>query len=88
MGGSLGANAAGDFTRAISLAVMCGNDVDCTGATAGSIMGLALGAATLPERWYRPFHDRVSTFVRGFEQGEISDYARRTAAVARRLRQD
>lgn len=77
--------AAGDFARAISLAVMSGNDVDCTGATAGSIMGLALGAAALPAKWYRPFHDRISTFVRGFEKGEISDYARRTAAVARRI---
>ncbi len=78
--------ASGDFARAISLAVMCGNDVDCTGATTGSVMGLALGAAALPERWYRPFHDRISTFVRGFEEGRISDYARRTAAVVRRIR--
>ena len=76
---------AGDFARAISLVVMSGNDVDCTGATTGSIMGAALGASALPPRWYRPFQDRIRTFVRGFEEGRISDYALRTADVARRI---
>jgi len=76
---------AGDFARAISLVVMSGNDVDCTGATTGSIMGAALGASALPPRWYRPFHDRIRTFVCGFEAGRISDYALRTADVARRI---
>lgn len=39
-----------DFERSITLAVNCGMDTDCTGATCGSILGLLLGADGLSEK--------------------------------------
>ena len=40
-----------DFTRTITTAVMCGTDTDCNSATAGSIVGAAIGYDALPQRW-------------------------------------
>ncbi len=43
----------GDFGKTICLAVNCGLDTDCTGATAGSIMGI-LTPDGIGERWLAP----------------------------------
>lgn len=43
----------GDFGRTICTAVNFGQDADCTGATAGAIMGL-INPAGIPERWLAP----------------------------------
>ena len=51
----------GDFGRSICLAVNCGDDTDCTGATAGSVMGILLGAEGIPEEWKKPVGDRILT---------------------------
>lgn len=72
----------GDFTRTIAIAVMSGLDTDCNGATAGSAIGLILGAGGIPPHWTAPFQDLLHTYVRGFERLSISDLARRTARLA------
>lgn len=74
-----------DYEKTITTAVMSGMDVDCNGATAGSICGAALGYDRLPQRWIAPLHDTVKTVVAGFGQGTISDLADRTIALRRRL---
>ncbi|MDR3708817.1 MAG: ADP-ribosylglycohydrolase family protein [Capsulimonadaceae bacterium] len=43
----------GDFSEAICIAVNCGKDTDCTGATAGALMGI-LDPDGIPERWLAP----------------------------------
>lgn len=43
----------GDFSRAICVAVNCGKDTDCTGATVGALMGI-LDPNCIPEKWLRP----------------------------------
>lgn len=43
----------GDFGRTICLAVNCGYDADCTGATAGAIMGI-LSSGNIPKHWLAP----------------------------------
>jgi ADP-ribosylglycohydrolase len=75
----------GDFGRAVSIAVMGGLDTDCNGATAGSVMGAWLGARGLPERWVRPLHDRLLSYVVGMTDNRISDLAKRTQAVAEKM---
>jgi ADP-ribosylglycohydrolase len=71
---------------AICLTVMGGWDADCTGATAGSLAGAALGARALPGQWVDPFHDRLESIVVGMTDNRFSDLARRTLAQVDRLR--
>ena len=43
----------GDFAKTICLAVNCGRDADCTGATVGAIMGI-LDPDAIPAEWLAP----------------------------------
>jgi len=43
----------GDFGETICIAVNCGMDTDCTGATAGAIMGI-LNPDGIDEKWLKP----------------------------------
>jgi ADP-ribosylglycohydrolase len=65
--------------------VMGGWDTDCTGATAGSLVGSSLGADTLPEKWIGAFNDRLESIVIGMTDSRFSDLTERTLAQARRL---
>ena len=40
-----------DFKKSMILAINCGDDTDCTGATLGSILGIKDGMAGIPEDW-------------------------------------
>ncbi len=51
----------GDFGKTICTAVNCGDDTDCTGATAGAIMGIIAGRKALPEKWTSPIGEAIST---------------------------
>ncbi len=70
-----------DYTRSITTAVMAGIDVDCNGATVGSIVGTAIGYDRIDPRWVEPLNDTVRTVVAGFGEGTISDLAARTVAL-------
>lgn len=43
----------GDFSRGICIAVNCGKDTDCTGATVGSIMGI-INPDCIDAKWLKP----------------------------------
>ena len=58
-----------------------GFDTDCNCATAGSVLGMVLGAQLLPEVWTAPLNDRVLSGVDGFGLVHISDMAARTQAL-------
>ncbi|MEM2927156.1 MAG: ADP-ribosylglycohydrolase family protein [Candidatus Bathyarchaeia archaeon] len=75
----------GDFEKTITISVMGGLDTDCNGATAGSILGIMLGAKGLPSKWTMPLKDIVHSEMAGFEKSRISDLARRTLIVAKRM---
>lgn len=49
----------GDFERSILLAVNGGYDTDCTAATVGATIGLAIGAEAIPDRWRQPIGEGV-----------------------------
>ena len=74
----------GDFSNTIGLAVMAGLDTDCNGATAGSIMGCALGTQGIPAHWTDPFNDRIRTELKGLSELSISEMAERMYRIARR----
>ncbi|HEY3267438.1 MAG TPA: ADP-ribosylglycohydrolase family protein [Armatimonadota bacterium] len=75
-----------DFGKTISIAVRCGDDTDCNGATAGSVIGAILGAKAIPAQWVDPFQDKVRSCVFGFDGSRISDLANRTLVQYRRVK--
>ncbi len=73
----------GDLRATVSIAVMCGWDTDCNGATAGSIVGALRGTAGIPADLGDPLHDRARTTLSGLSELSIRALARRTAVLAR-----
>ena len=70
---------------ALCLTVMGGWDTDCTGATAGSLVGSLRGARALPGKWVGSFNDRLESIVIGMTDNSFADLADRTLAQSRRL---
>ena len=57
-----------DFGKSICIAVNCGDDTDCTGATLGSILGIIGGTKAIPENWRKPVGNKIATVaISGFE---------------------
>ena len=54
-----------DFTKVIGETIAMGMDNDCTGATAGSIVGAVIGQDRIPEHWYQPFNNRMHCYFNG-----------------------
>jgi len=74
-----------DYERSIVVAVRGGWDTDCNGATAGSVCGMMLGAEALPKKWVGVLNDRLFSAVRGYGECRISELAKRTHEVARKV---
>jgi hypothetical protein len=58
---------AGDFGSTLCLAVQCGMDTDCNGATAGSVAGMMAGADALPAEWTAPLGGRATFGIVGVD---------------------
>lgn len=52
---------AGDFKKTLLTAVNCGDDTDCSAATAGSILGIMHGTSIIPEDWKAYIGDSIVT---------------------------
>lgn len=72
-----------DVTKVIGNTVAMGMDNDCTAATAGSIVGAVVGASNVPAHWYRPFRNKVRTYINAREWFRTCDILRRFGDVAR-----
>ena len=70
-----------DFEKSLGIAMECGFDTDCNGATVGSIVGLAAGFERIPDHWKEPVGDSLKTGVSGFHQISIRELVDRTMAV-------
>lgn len=53
----------GNFGKTVCYAVNCGDDTDCTGATAGSVLGIIKGRSGIPEEWIEPIGDSIQTIA-------------------------
>jgi ADP-ribosylglycohydrolase len=51
----------GDFDKSVCIAVNCGEDTDCTGATIGSIFGILHGIDAIPDKWIKPIGRKIKT---------------------------
>jgi len=74
-----------DFEKTITLTVMGGLDTDCTGATAGSIIGAISGAKMLPEKWTAPLGNKVETYLKGKQYFKSDEITKRFAQIAREI---
>ena len=74
------------YERTITTAVQLAYDTDCNAATAGSVVGLMLGAHALPGKWIDPLNDTMRTCVVGFGQVSIEETARRSYELSRIVR--
>ena len=63
-------------------------DNDCTGATAGSILGAVIGRSAIPEHWIRPFRGRMHIYLNDMpEYLPIESVCERLETLARRFSQ-
>ena len=85
-----------DFADTLCIAVNCGYDTDCTGATVGSILGIIHGNSKLPKKWTEPLGESIATNeswggLKHCSTGpnpiakDLGELTRRTIAVARRI---
>ena len=49
-----------DFGDAVLIAINCGYDTDCTGATLGAILGIIAGESGIPAHWSEPIGNRIA----------------------------
>ena len=84
----------GDFAKTICTAVNCGEDTDCTGATAGSIFGILRGYKAIPQKWIEPIGLKIKTACLNLgELGyfgnqlpqDVDDMTRRTERITRQV---
>ena len=50
-----------DFAQVQCICVNCGEDTDCTAATAGSVWGILHGAKAIPQKWIDPIGRGIRT---------------------------
>ncbi len=67
-----------EFEKTICASVMPGFDTDCNGATAGSVLGVMLGAEALPARWIAPLNGTLLTGVAGYHRVSLTQMAEET----------
>ncbi len=67
-----------DFGKAICMAVECGFDTDCNGATVGSVWGMAHGESAILKAWTEVFHNRLHTSIFGVGTVAISGRIQQT----------
>ena len=73
----------GDFEKGVTIAVMCGLDTDCNGATIGSIVGAIAGAHRIPRKWVKPLHDTIDSELIGVGKVRISDVAAQSVELCK-----
>lgn len=80
-----------DFDKMICTTVNCGEDTDCTAATAGALWGIIRGQAGIPEKWIAPIGRGITTLC--VNDSEISpnlpktvdELTERTARIAQQV---
>lgn len=77
--------AKGDFAEAVSVAVECGFDTDCNGATVGSFMGALFGEKGIPEYLKTPVSDTFSVGISPYDNYSIRRFARQYMELRQKL---
>lgn len=75
----------GDFDKTITIAVMAGWDTDTNAGDVGPVMGIVLGRGAISAKWTEPIGNTFRCDVKGAEEWQIDELARRTVAVGATL---
>jgi ADP-ribosylglycohydrolase len=84
----------GNFSQTVCTAVNCGEDTDCTAATAGAIWGILHGVQAIPQEWIAPIGHKIKTaclnlgelgYFGGQLPADIENLTFRTEQVARQV---
>jgi ADP-ribosylglycohydrolase len=77
----------GDFGKSICIAVNCGDDTDCTGATLGSILGIIGGTKAIPAKWRDPIGEKIiNVAISGFDAPkDLTTFTDKTLAMAKKM---
>lgn len=72
-----------DFKKSMILALNCGDDTDCTGATVGATLGILGGMAAIPDDWRKHIGDDIVTVC--LAGGVISHVPKTCTALTERV---
>ncbi|MBQ9084197.1 MAG: ADP-ribosylglycohydrolase family protein [Clostridia bacterium] len=69
----------GDFKKSMIIAIGCGDDTDCTGATCGATLGILHGTEKIPVDWRKHIGDDIVTIsiARGNNGRSLPDTCRK-----------
>jgi ADP-ribosylglycohydrolase len=73
----------GDFDETMHLIAMCGQDVDCNAAQIAAVLGIMGGSASVPEKWFGPLGDTVTTYMRGMKNIPVEFLVEQTVRAAK-----
>lgn len=79
------------FGDALCLAVNCGYDTDCTGASLGALLGILATRDGIPPQWLAPVGEKVvvSDYIRHLDfPADIQELSELTAELAHQVLQD
>lgn len=74
-----------DFDASMEIVLKMGFDVDCNAGEVGTVLGVMLGAESLPDRWLKPLRGTVKTYLKGFERLSIERLAGNTLELSRKF---
>ena len=66
-----------NFEKGISETVAMAYDNDCTGATVGSVLGAYLGIDAIDTKWYKPWNNRILSYLKGIDEFKLDDVINR-----------
>ncbi len=66
-----------DFETGISQTVAMAYDNDCTSATVGSVLGAYLGIENISDKWYKPWNNRILSYLKGIDEFKLDDVINR-----------
>ncbi len=66
-----------DYEKGIAYTVAMAYDNDCTAATVGSVLGAYQGIDSIAEKWYKPWNNKIKSYLNGIEEFMLDDVIER-----------